>query len=176
MMIGALETPRLKLIPAPAETLELLVAQQYIRAGATLGVEIPEGWPYEPEAMEGIPWHLRALQADPSAVLWRVRLIVLRAENRVIGSVNLKGQPAVDGSVEIGWGVTAAYRRQGVATEAAQAVIAWTMGQSPVRCVVATIPPDNPVSQRVAVRIGMTPTEETRRGLPVWELRNDRCT
>jgi RimJ/RimL family protein N-acetyltransferase len=98
---------------------------------------------------------------------------VWRAENRVIGSINLKGRPDADGTVEIGWGVTAAYRRQGVAAEATQAVIAWAMGQPPVRRVVATIPPDNAASQRVALRIGMTPIEEVRRGLPLWELRND---
>ena len=165
-----LETERLRLIPVSLETLELLDAQQYARAGAALGVTIPDGWPHEPEAIDGIPWHLGALRADPSAFVWRVRLIVFRAENCVIGSINMKGPPDVDGMVEIGWGVRAAYRMRGIATEATRCVLAWAIEQPQVQGVIATIPAENQGSKRVAARVGMVPTEEIRRGLPVWEL------
>jgi [ribosomal protein S5]-alanine N-acetyltransferase len=166
-----LTTRRLELIPASVETLELLVAYEFGEASELLGVEILPGWPYEPEAIEEIPWHLKALQTDPSALLWRVRLIVLRAENRVIGSTNFKGRPASDGTVEIGWRVTPEYRGQGIATEATQAMIAWAMGHSKVKRVVATIRRDNDSSEYLAKRIGMTLSRETRRDLRVWELR-----
>src|SRR5215510_3855209 len=116
--MSILRTQRLDLIPAPPEALELLIAGDYQRAGRLLGVMIPDGWPHEQEAIAGLPWHLRALRDDPAAVVWRVRLVVLRTEGCVIGSINLKGPPDATGTVEIGWGVSEAYRRQGIASEA----------------------------------------------------------
>jgi len=171
--MSILRTQRLDLLPASAQTLELLIAGEYSRAGQDLGVVIPDGWPHEPEPLAGLPWHLRALRDDPSALLWRVRLLVLRAECRVIGSINLKGPPDEDGTIEIGWGVTAEYRKRGIATEGTRAVIEWGMMQPGVRRVIATIPNDNRASQRLAERLGMSATQETRRGLPVWALRKN---
>jgi [ribosomal protein S5]-alanine N-acetyltransferase len=143
LSISILRTHRLDLIPASPETLELLVAGDYGRAGERLGVVIREGWPHDPEAVAGLAWHLRALRADPAVLLWRVRLLVLRAERRVIGSVNLKGPPDATGTIEIGWGLEEPYRKQGLATEGTQAVIEWAMTQEGVQRVIATIPPDN---------------------------------
>jgi RimJ/RimL family protein N-acetyltransferase len=168
-----LRTQRLDLLPASPETLELLIAGEYRRAGDRLGVLIPDGWPNEQEAVDGLAWHVRALREDLAARLWHVRLIVLRAEGRVIGSINLKGAPDYDGTIEIGWGVTAEYRRQGIASEATGAVIEWAMTDPRVQRVVATIPRGNEASQGVARRVGMSATQERRRGLPVWELRAD---
>lgn len=159
-------------MPAPAGVLELLVADEQERAGRALGVDVPAGWPPEPEAREGLPWHARALRDDPSQLPWRVRLLVLRSENRVVGAVNLKGPPDASGTVEIGWGVAADYRRRGLAVEAVRAVIGWVLQQARVRRVIATIPPGNAASRAVAIRVGMAQTQETKRGLPVWELRD----
>ena len=105
-----LRTERLDLIPASAETLALLVAEEFGRAGQTLGVVIPDGWPHEPEAIAGLAWHLRAVQHDSSAYIWRVRLLVLRAERRVIGSINLKGPPEADGTRTVSSGRISASR------------------------------------------------------------------
>jgi RimJ/RimL family protein N-acetyltransferase len=170
-----LRTARLDLVPATLESLELVIAGEYRRAGHQLGVTIPEGWPHEREPIEGLPWHLRALHEDPASIEWRIRLVVLRLQMLVIGSINLKGPPDSDGMVEIGWGVTAEHRNRGIAMEATQAVIEWVLEHDGVRRVIATIPRDNHASQRVAGRLGMALTQEVRRGLPVWELRHGRA-
>jgi [ribosomal protein S5]-alanine N-acetyltransferase len=171
--LSILRTRRLDLTPASDETLQLLIAGEYGRASRTVGAVIAHGWRHEAEAVAGLAWHLRALRSDPSALLWRVRLTVLRAERRVIGSINLKGPPDGSGVIEIGWGISSAYRKRGIATEATRALIERALTQPNVRRVIATIPIDNGASQAVAARVGMVLTQETRRELPVWELRNE---
>lgn len=165
-----INTDRITLIPATIEFAELLIAQHYERAGNLLNVSVPHGWPNDIEAREGLAHHLRAMKDDARERLWRIRLIVLRESREVIGSINLKGQPVENGDVEIGWGVSPEYRKQGIATEAAREVIAWAFNQEGVRRVIATIPEENIASRRVAERLGMRLTDERKRGLPVWVL------
>lgn len=76
--------------------------------------------------------------------------------------------PDKDGTVEIGWGISEEYRRRGIATKAAEAVMQWAISQPGVKRVIATIPTDNKVSERVARRLGMRQSGEMKRGLPVW--------
>jgi len=168
--VSILQTKRCDLIPAPPEFLELLVANEYRRAGDVIGVIVPVGWPHDADARTGLSIHLRAVQENPTELLWRIRLIVQRPTRILIGSINLKGPPSEDGTVEIGWGVNAEFRCQGIATEASQAVMAWAFEQAGVGRVMATIPADNAASVEVAKRLGMRPTKEIWRGLPVWAL------
>jgi len=165
-----IHTDRLDLIPAPPASIELLVANEYERAGDLLNLIVPESWPNNEDARAGLSFHLKAIQRDSLELLWRIRLIVLRSNRTVVGSVNLKGPPDESEAVEIGWGLSAEYRRQGIAVEASEAVIEWVCCQPKVRRIIATIPADNIASIRVAERLGMNANEEFRRDLPVWEL------
>ena len=61
-------------------------------------------------------------------ISWRIRLIVLRENQTVIGSIDLKGSPR-NGDAEIGWGVSPEYQRQGIDTVAA--LVLWSSGRSP---------------------------------------------
>ena len=110
-----------------------------------------------------------ALQADRNQLSWRIRAIVKRSSNTVVGSINLKGPPQADGDVEIGWGLNEDARGKGYATEASAAVIEWAQQQPGVSSISATIPDDNYPSQWLAKRLGLTRTSETRRGLPLWK-------
>jgi RimJ/RimL family protein N-acetyltransferase len=94
-------------------------------------------------------------------------MIVERSSNTVVGSINLKGPP-VAGDVEIGWGLNTEARGKGYATEASAALIRWVAQQADVISVSATVPDDNYPSQRVAARLGLTRTNQTRRDLPLW--------
>jgi ribosomal-protein-alanine N-acetyltransferase len=163
-------TARLLLLPAPPDHLRALIAGDYPKASRLAGAEIPVGWPFDPEAAEGLRWHVSALEQDPTELLWRVRFIVDAATNGLIGSINLKGPPTEHGDVEIGWGVIPASRGRGFATEAAGAVIEWAFRAQQVRRVTATVPEENQASQKVARRLGMVPTGETKRGLPLWAV------
>lgn len=146
---------------------------EWLLAGDTHRLELANGFRYPPDDPNrgiDLEWHLRALRADPTQFAWRIRVIVERSSNIVIGSVNLKGAPDAEGDVEIGWGLNEDYRGQGYATEAAAAVMRWAFQQPGVRSVTATVPDDNDASQRVARRLGLTRTATTRRNLPLWRM------
>jgi len=163
-------TERLVLAPASAEQIRAIIAGEYERASKLIGARVPPGWPDDPAAQEGLPWHLAALEQDANQALWRIRLVINVATDSVIGSINLKGPPTQEGDVEIGWGILAEARGQGFAIEASRSVVEWAFADSSVRRVTATVPEHNKASQRVASRLGMAPTGETRRGLPVWAI------
>ena len=164
-----IRTARLRLVPATQEQIRALIRGDAAGASRLVGATVPNGWPEDAEARQGLPWHLAAIEKDPIQRLWRIRFVVEQETNAVIGSVNMKGPPA-NGDVEIGWGIVPDKRRRGFATEASQAVIDWALGFDEVRRVTATIPDENTSSQRVAQRLGMIKTAEMRRGLPVWAI------
>jgi RimJ/RimL family protein N-acetyltransferase len=143
-------------------------------ASELAGVTFPDAWPAAPEAREGLAWHLRHLLATPDHVPWRVRVIADASSMLVIGSINLKGPPADDGDVEIGWGLSEDYRGRGYALEAARAVIEWAAADSRARTFSATIPEDNQASARLAANLGMMRTGFQRRNLPLWMMERGR--
>jgi RimJ/RimL family protein N-acetyltransferase len=166
---ATMETERLVVVSLLPEELEALIARDVERASRLVGFTFPPGWPEEREAREGLSWHLHHLLADPAHISWRVRVVVERSSGCVVGSINLKGPPNSSGDAEIGWGIVPASRRQGYALEATAAVIIWAMAQPGMSRISATVPDDNIASQRVAARLGMVRTVNTRRSLPVWQ-------
>jgi ribosomal-protein-alanine N-acetyltransferase len=165
---GVIETPRLRLIALLPDELRALIARASGRASALLGAHIPYAFPSDQDARAGLSWHLQALSRDPAQVVWRLRVAVERSQGAVLGSINLKGPPDAHGDVEIGWGIEPLHRQQGYALEAAAAVLEWALRQRGVVTVSATISVDNTASQRLAARLGMRLTQDSRRGLPLW--------
>ncbi|HWZ88988.1 MAG TPA: GNAT family N-acetyltransferase, partial [Polyangiaceae bacterium] len=166
--VDRIETPALRLIALRPEELRALIAGDTRRAGELVGVAFPEAWPLEQDARDGLPWHLAHLEKGEAERAWRVRVVVLRVSNRVIGSVGLKGPPDFLGDVEIGWGIDPEHRRCGRGREAALALLTWAAAEPGVRSFSATIADDNVPSQRLAATLGMLRSIETRRGLPLW--------
>jgi RimJ/RimL family protein N-acetyltransferase len=160
-----IETERLFLVCLRPEEIECLIAGDFEHASLLTGVSFP---PQDPTLGVNWPWHLRELQADSSQLAWRVRVIVERSSNTVIGSINLKGPP-INGDVEIGWGLNTNARGMGYATEASAAVMSWVAEHPGVISISATVPDDNHPSQRVAARLGFRRTNETRRDVPLWK-------
>ena len=159
-----IQTERLVLVALLPEDIEALIAGNLGRFAVLTGFKFPSDNPN----IGDLPWHLRAIQADDRHLQWRIRVIVERASTTVVGSINLKGPPSAAGDVEIGWGVIDNVRGRGYATEASAAVIKWAVQQPGVNSISATIPDDNYASQRLAKRLGLIRTSETRRNLPLW--------
>ena len=166
-----LQTERLVLVALLPQEIEALIARNCWRFAELTGFRFP---PDNPDIGD-LAWHLGAIQADDRHTPWRMRVIVDRSSNTVVGSINLKGPPSVAGDVEIGWGLVENVRGRGYATEASAAVISWAQQQPGVTSISATIPDDNYPSQHVAKRLGLTRTSETRRGLPLWQLDENRA-
>jgi RimJ/RimL family protein N-acetyltransferase len=79
------------------------------------------------------------------------------------------GEMAAAGpSAEIAWVVGVPWQGQGIATEAARALIAWLRRRS-VRTVIAHIHPDHAASAAVAAAAGLTPTGHLDDGEVRWQ-------
>lgn len=160
------QTDRLLLVVLMAEEIEALIPRNCGRFAELSGFRFPP----DNSDIGDLDWHLAAVRADERHVPWRMRVIVERSSNAVVGSINLKGPPTAAGDAEIGWGLIEDVRGRGYATEASAAVIKWAQEQPGVQSISATIPDDNYPSQRLAKRLGLSRTSETRRDLPLWRL------
>jgi len=113
---------------------------------------------------------LRALEADPESRVWRFYFVLHTADRAVIGDAGFKGPPDHEGSVEIAYGIVPAYRRQGYAFEAVQALVRWAFGHPEVQMITAVCNDDNTGSIRILEKLGMERVGVTGRSLS-WHLR-----
>lgn len=77
-----------------------------------------------------------------------------RDTDEVIGRIGFKGPPTAEGVVEIAYGIDPEHQSQGYATEAAEALTAFALGQKPVRAVWAHTLPEANASTRVLTKCG----------------------
>ncbi len=92
-----------------------------------------------------------------------------RATGAFLGNVGLIHQ-VVDGidELEVGWSITPARARQGIASEAAAACRDWAFAELEVDHLISLIRPENEPSAGVAKNIGMTVWKETHYGSLGW--------
>jgi RimJ/RimL family protein N-acetyltransferase len=110
-------------------------------------------------------WEAR--RSPDGAELWLNWFVRRRDDGRAIGYV----QATVgDEDAAIAWTIGTALQRQGFATEAGRALIAWLHDTLGVRSIVGSIHPDNIASQTVAQRIGLRPTARHHEGEVIWEF------
>lgn len=90
---------------------------------------------------------------DPTHWLWHTFWLIVDTFSQIIGSLCFKG-PAIEESVEIGYGIGQKYRSMGYATEAVNAVCQWALTQHGVSKVIAETENENVASQRVLIKAG----------------------
>jgi len=100
--------------------------------------------------------------------------IILKVENKAIGSAGFKNSPQEDGSVEIGYGINADYRNQGFMTEALNAMCDWVLSQPDVKSVIAETDKDNFASQQVLRKCGLYKYRESEKAF--WWKTNSKLT
>jgi len=140
--MDTIKTPRLHLVPATAELIRLEI-ENLDTFSKQLGVESVPERPSENLASV-LPFFLEQLESDPSLVGWLTWYWVHDAPEgaQLVGSGGFKGEPT-DGIVEVGYETRVAYRRQGFATEAVEALVHWALQQLNVQLVVAETRSDN---------------------------------
>ena len=153
-----IRTPRLSLVPLLEGTLAALVAGDRGAASRVQGLELPAGFP----ASDGsddffLRVQLERVRADPDHRDWCGRLMVRLADGAVVGRCGFHGPPWAVGRAEIGYTVLPPYRRQGLATEAAAALVAWAWDQGELT-VFASVAPTNVASLAVVRRLGFVET------------------
>lgn len=175
-----IRTPRLALVTLPRDLLDGIAAGmdgsavlQSITQLAGDALEIPESRPPLPrvvtdpcgvleEAQTVLAWRAEQLDLDPrpdELAPWLSRVVVWRASGELVGYTNFHDRPDLNGRVEIGYRVAPQWRRQGIATEVAEAMWAWAAEQG-ARIFVASIRPDNEASLRIIERAGFVQVGE----------------
>lgn len=120
-----------------------------------IGVPVAEAW-LDDEGRNLLTYYAHWLTADASRLGWGLWLIILREQRVMIGTAGFKGHPDHAGKIEIGYGIDAAYRRQGYTSEAAQALINWAFNDDQVNFIIAECLTTNIGSMRVLEKLGMT--------------------
>jgi RimJ/RimL family protein N-acetyltransferase/uncharacterized damage-inducible protein DinB len=145
-----MQTRRLRLIPATADLIRADLAGPATLAAA-LSLETPEAWPPEHYDAPAMQYTLARFEEDQGD--WTLHYIVA-GDGRLAGIVGYKGRPASDGTVEIGYSVLEQYQQQGIATEAAGALIEHAFRSSEVVRVIADTLPELLPSIRVLEKNG----------------------
>jgi ribosomal-protein-alanine N-acetyltransferase len=121
---------------------------------------------------------LARIRAAKSADPWICGFVIVhRASDAVIGSCGYKAPPDRDRTVEIAYGVDPHHQRQGYATEAARALVAYAFSTGRVHIVRAHTLPGPNASTRVLAKCGFEQVGEVvdpDDGLVWrWEIRKD---
>lgn len=148
-----LKTKRLKIIPLTAEQMAVLVDSQE-KFECLLGL-MPNG--VRPDEHLHAAFHeMHELVCHhPSEYLWYTNWqIILRDENKAIGSIGFKGKPNARHEVEVGYGIYDAYQHQGYATEALKAITEWAFSKENVYYIQAKIELGNEASQTLLEKCG----------------------
>jgi RimJ/RimL family protein N-acetyltransferase len=146
-----LETDRLilrRLLPEDLDHLFALYSDQETRQ------YFPEGRLTYEETKEELEWFLNGHPEYPELGLWAT---IHKATNQFIGRCGLLPW-TIDGrtEVEVAYLIDKAYWRQGLGTEAAQAIARYSFEQLHLSRLICLIDKGNLASQKVARNIGMT--------------------
>ncbi len=134
--------------------------------GADPGVPLAEGYPHA-DALDALRIAAEHTTDDEGVGGW---FIVRHEDAAVIGDCGTKGWVDDRGRVEIGYGLSASFRRRGYASEAVAALVTWLGTQPGVRAVTAEVEVGNDASRRLLERLGFV-VENTSDGS--WWLARD---
>lgn len=125
-----------------------------------------------PELREALDYGIIPHVADERqnylfSTLWT---IISKESNKMVGDVCFKGEPNIDGEIEISYGTHFEFRRKGYMTEAVGEMLKWAKTQSSVMKVLANTEKNNLSSQRVLRNNDFSQIGETD-GIVYWEIR-----
>lgn len=149
-----LETMRLKIIPLTKEQFRLLLNgvskleedMNLASSGKLLNADTQQ-------AMEML---YKESLLHPHNYFWYTNWqIILKSENKAIGSMCFMKEPNCNGQVEIGYGINDDYRNNGYMTEAVICIYQWAFLQEDVSQIIAETEIDNYSSQKVLEKSGM---------------------
>ena len=106
------------------------------------------------EAKEELEWHMHGHPKNPQLGLWAT---IHKETGKFIGRCGLLPW-TIDGQneVEVAYTIAREYWGQGLATEAAQAILNYGFEKLNLSRLICLIDPENIASQKVAEKIGMT--------------------
>lgn len=111
-----------------------------------------------PELRQAFQEMMDACLKEPEHRVWYAPWKISLADKptEIIGELGFRG-PAVDGAVEIGYGLEPGFEGHGYMTEAVRTVIQWAFSFSEVTTVDAETAPGNIASQKILARLDFIP-------------------
>jgi len=174
--LQVIETKRLKLVPLDFESMN---PDDHPKIEQRLGLQLASmilGEQIDREIKAAMRTSLenviRDKKQDQWYADWQSVLIILKAENVIIGGFCFQRYPDKNGSVQIGYMIRQEYQRSGYITEALKRGILWIFERPGVFSLLAETTKSNLASRRVLEKIGMTICKETDKGL-WWKI--EKC-
>jgi [ribosomal protein S5]-alanine N-acetyltransferase len=151
-----IETTNLKLVPCELRYYEAILTDQR-QLERMLGVTVFDNWFDFPgvAGIEAVRYSYEYMKAHPDALGWWGYLFIHVKDQALVGQGGFKGKANEDGMVEIGYAIVPAYRRQGLATEAAQGLIDYAFSHAHIKSVTAHTLAEPNASTRVLKKVGM---------------------
>ena len=146
-----LETPRLTLLACAIDHLERMLEGDDAFTVAYGLYTSPEYI----EPREALRYSIEPLR-NGMPPEWGTYMFIHRDDNIVMGMGGFKGAPDEEGVVEVGYGIAPAYRDNGYAREAAEALVRFACSRPEVRTVRAHTLPEPNASTRILEHCGMT--------------------
>ncbi|WP_082234288.1 GNAT family N-acetyltransferase [Halobacillus massiliensis] len=115
-------------------------------------------WPHDGlKAM--LPFYAEALEENEEQLGFGPWIMIEKDAGHIVGDIGFKGSADEEGTIEIGYHVTADQRNKGFATEAVEALCAWAFQHGEVKGVEAECDKENIQSQKVLINNGFHQTE-----------------
>jgi ribosomal-protein-alanine N-acetyltransferase len=166
-MAYEIQTERLTLTACPAQVARAAgIGKRQFES--LLGARVDDAW-LEHDGRGLLSFYEYQIRSDPDLIGWGLWLIKHNADRVVFGSAGFKGKPDANGMIEIGYGISPQYRRQGYTFEATRALIDWGFSHPEVKRITAECLPENAGSARILEKLGMTQTG-LRGGYLKWYL------
>lgn len=152
--ITQIQTSRLQLVAINREILDIEKASR-IRFSRFLQAEVPEAWP-PPSLIPLKPWLREQLLLNTDKIGWYLWYGILRRPltNILILSCGFMEPPDAQGGVEIGYALLERWRGQGLATEAAKALMHWAFNHPEIHFLRARVARGNLASARILENCG----------------------
>ncbi|MFD7922400.1 GNAT family N-acetyltransferase [Streptomyces sp. NPDC059740] len=155
----ARSAPDVRFVELSGEVMSALLKGDLAAAGGLAGVALTGDFLTE-RARWLWRYRLGQMAADPGRVRWMVRYALLDAEGLVVGHAGFHGPPDEAGTVEIGYFVSAAFRRRGHARAALVELLRRAAAGPEVTAVRATVSPDNAASLATLAGFGFAEVGE----------------
>jgi RimJ/RimL family protein N-acetyltransferase len=129
----------------------------FASAEADAGVGLPEF--FRAERWGHLQYRLGMVRADPDALPWLTRLMVLREGWEAVGSIGFHEPPQAGRDwVEVGYTVFPEHRRRGFAEEAVRGLFDWAFRDRGVHRFRASVGPLNEPSLNLVRKLGFEQT------------------
>ncbi len=153
-----LNTERLKLLPLNINQLELL-KDDIETFEKSIGLNLSNHEKFDERTEKDIKkaWKfwIEGVRRNPFNYIWFTRWeIILKNENKIIGSCGYKGLPNNKSEVEIGYMIKPSYQNNGYMTEALKEMVRFSFMHQRVKHVLAETPEDNFPSHKVLMKNG----------------------